>query len=152
MAKKQTKEKVNKKEEQKMKTIGLQVLRGRVVSAKLPKTVTVIVESTKMHPLYGKAFRRSKKYLAQDELGVTEGDLVEIVKIRPVSKNKHFQVAKVVGKDIEALVAEELKEDAKEAIAEVMPEETEEPKAENVEELEEKNEKKSSVRKEKASR
>lgn len=100
-----------------------QIIRGRVVSAKQPQTVTVLVESTKTHPLYGKTFKRSKKYLVHDGLGVSEGDLVEITQIRPISKNKHFQVVKVVGKDIEAIITEQLKEEAQEAIAEVMPEE-----------------------------
>lgn len=99
----------------------LQVMRGRVVSAKMPKTVTVLIERTRMHPLYKKSFKRSKKYLVHTEIQTVEGDLVEIVKIRPMSKNKHWQVAKVVGKDIEAIVVEQLKEEAAEAIAEVMP-------------------------------
>jgi len=104
---------------------GQQVVRGRVVAAKLPKTVTVLVESRKTHPLYGKSYKVSKKYLVQDDLGVTEGDLVEMVKVKPISKNKHFAVRKVVGRDIEAIVTKELKAEAAENIAEVMPEKSE---------------------------
>ncbi len=103
-----------------------QIMRGRVVSAKMPKTVTVLVNSTKRHPLYGKSFIRGKKYLALSEDKISEGDLVEIMKIRPISKSKHFKVMRVIGKDIEAIVTEQLKEEAKEAIEEVMPEEREE--------------------------
>jgi ribosomal protein S17 len=87
----------------------------------MPKTVTVLSEYQERHPLYQKAFLRSKKYLVHDEIGLQEGDMVEIVKVRPISKNKHWQAVKVVGRDIEAIVTEELKEEAAEAIAEVMP-------------------------------
>ncbi|GEM_PF-1260748 len=105
-------------------------LKGLVISAKMSKTVTVIVEHRKTHPLYGKSFRRSKKYLVHDEIGVAEGDVVSISQIKPISKNKHFAVIQVVGKDIETIVAGQLKEDAAEEIAEVMPEkeDLEEPK------------------------
>lgn len=103
------------------------ILKGRVVSAKLLKTATVLVERIKTHPLYKKSYKQSKKYLVHDELGVKPGDLVEISQIRPMSKNKHYQIVKVVGKDIEAIVIEELKEQALEEIARVMPEEAEKP-------------------------
>lgn len=80
---------------------------GRVVSAKMNersssanRTVTVLVERTAMHPLYKKTFVRSKKYLADAPAGVREGDMVEMVKVRPISKNKHWQVVKVVGKNL----------------------------------------------------
>lgn len=105
---------------------GGQVMRGLVVSTKLPKTVTVIVERSKMHPLYHKAFKQSQRYLVHDELGVKEGDLVNIGQVKPISKNKHFKVLNVVGQDIAAIVSEQLKEEAAEAIAQVMPEEKEE--------------------------
>ncbi len=101
----------------------VQVKNGRVVSVKLAKTATVLIESRKTHRLYNKSFKRSKRYLVHDELGVKEGDLVEIVKIRPMSKLKHWQIIKVVGRDLEAIVNEELKSGVAEAIAEVMPEE-----------------------------
>lgn len=117
---------------------GLQVMRGRVVSAKNSMTATVLIESTKVHPLYKKSYRSSKRYLVHDEMKVSEGDLVEIVKIRPVSSHKHFKIVKVVGRDIEAIVTEQLKEGAAEAIAEVMPEE----KIEEVVEIEDKTENK----------
>ena len=98
---------------------------GRVVSEKTIKTVVVLVEREKMHPMYKKSFRRSKRYLVHDEIGAKLGDLVEIVQVRPISKNKHLQIQKIVGKNMEAVVIEELKEKAAEAIAEVMPVEEE---------------------------
>ena len=104
---------------------GVSLIRGRVVAAKQPKTVTVLVERKKTHPFYKKSFMRRKKYLVHDELGVLEGDVVEIVKIKPISKNKHFGVVRVVGKDIEVMVSQHLKEEAAAEIAEVMSEEKE---------------------------
>lgn len=110
---------------------------GRVVSIKMEKTAVVLVESPKTHPVYKKAFVRTKKYLAHDELGVKDGDIVDIIKCKPVSKRKHWMVVKVVGRDIVAIVEEELKEEAKEAIAEVLPEdkEVQKPEEENVSEV-----------------
>lgn len=98
---------------------------GRVVSTKMNKTVVVLVESTKTDPLYKKSFKRSKKYLVHDELGVKDGDIVDIISTRPISKNKHWKINKVVGRDIEEIVEQELKEQAAEIVAEVMPEEKE---------------------------
>lgn len=112
------------------------LMTGRVVAAKQAKTVSVLVERKKMHPFYKKAFKRSSKYLVHDEIGVVEGDIVEIKKIRPISKNKHWGVVRVVGKDIEAIVTEQLKEDAAQEIAEVMPVEVEEEVKEKAEEEE----------------
>lgn len=99
---------------------------GRVVSAKLKQTVTVLVERKKIHPLYKKAFLRSKKYLVDDPIGVMMGDLVELEKIAPLSKRKHFRVIKVVGKRLHEITEEKLKEHAKGVIAQVMPDEKEE--------------------------
>lgn len=125
-----TKKLDNKIQNIEQKKTKVSVLRGRVVSAKTPKTVTVLVERVKVHPFYGKSFARSKKYLVHNEEGAVLGDVVEIVKVRPISKNKHFKVSKIVGKDIEAIFVEQLKKDAAEKIAEVMPEkEVEEPLA-----------------------
>lgn len=98
---------------------------GRVVSTKMQKTAVVLVERVVMHPLYKKTFSRTKKYLVDDPIGVKEGDVVEIVKVRPISKNKHWKIAKVVGKNLAEIVEEEQKEAAAEVIAEVMPEEEE---------------------------
>lgn len=96
---------------------------GRVVSIKMAKTAAVLIETKKKHPLYGKMFIRSKKYLVDDPIGVKLGDVVDIVKIKPISKRKHWQVTKVLGTDIVALGTESLKQEATEAIAQVLPEE-----------------------------
>ena len=65
------------------------VLSGRVVSDRMDKTVTVLVERRVMHPLYKKFIRRSKKYAAHDQENLCKvGDLVRIEECRPVSKRK----------------------------------------------------------------
>lgn len=99
---------------------------GRVTSTKLKQTVTVLVERTAMHSLYKKTFIRTKKYLVDDGIGVKDGDIVEIVKCKPISKNKHWKIVKVVGKNLAEIVEAEQKKKAEEVIAEVMPEEKEE--------------------------
>ena len=99
---------------------------GRVTSTKMQKTAVVLIERVAMHPLYKKTFKRSKKYLVDDPIGVKDGDLVEIIKVSPVSKNKHWRVAQVVGKNLAEIAEEKLKAQAEEIIAEVMPEKPEE--------------------------
>ncbi|MDP3758629.1 MAG: 30S ribosomal protein S17 [Candidatus Daviesbacteria bacterium] len=94
---------------------------GRVVSTKMNSTVTVLVERVAKHPLYKKTYIQTKKYLVDTAVLVKDGDIVEIVKIRPVSKNKHWKVVKVIGKDLEAITEKKLKAAAEQAIAEVMP-------------------------------
>jgi small subunit ribosomal protein S17 len=74
-------------------------LTGRVVSDKMDKTVTVLVERRVTHPLYGKIVVRSQKYKAHDEANeCKEGDLVTIEETRPISKTKAWRVAKLVEK------------------------------------------------------
>ncbi len=68
-------------------------LTGRVVSDKMDKTVTVLVERKVKHPLIGKVVRQSKKFHAHDEANsFKEGDLVTIVESRPLSKTKTWVV------------------------------------------------------------
>ena len=70
---------------------------GRVVSNKMQKTVTVLVERRVKHPLYGKYIVKSNKYHAHDETdAVNEGDVVEIAASRPVSRTKTWTVKRVV--------------------------------------------------------
>jgi small subunit ribosomal protein S17 len=70
---------------------------GKVVSDKMDKTVTVLVESRVKHPLYGKIVMRSKKYHAHDESNqAKEGDTVEIQEGRPISKTKAWTLTRVV--------------------------------------------------------
>ena len=70
---------------------------GKVVSDKMDKTVTVLIERHVKHPLYGKIIMRSNKYHAHDETNsVKMGDTVEIQEGRPISKTKAWTVTKVV--------------------------------------------------------
>jgi small subunit ribosomal protein S17 len=74
-------------------------LSGRVVSDKMTKTVTVLVERRVKHPLYGKFMTRTRKYHAHDENGeFHEGDLVEIEECRPLTKTKAWRVTKLLEK------------------------------------------------------
>ena len=74
-------------------------LSGRVVSDKMDKTVTVLVERKVKHPLIGKVIRRSNKFHAHDESNeCVVGDLVIIEESRPLSKTKTWRVSKVVEK------------------------------------------------------
>jgi small subunit ribosomal protein S17 len=73
------------------------ILRGKVVSDKMDKTVVVLVERSKAHPLYRKNFLMSKKYKAQnDENKAKAGDMVEISESRPLSAGKRWVVTKVL--------------------------------------------------------
>jgi small subunit ribosomal protein S17 len=74
-------------------------LSGRVVSDKMDKTVTVLVERRVKHPLYGKVITRSKKYHAHDEKDeFREGDLVLIEECRPLARAKAWRVIKLLEK------------------------------------------------------
>jgi small subunit ribosomal protein S17 len=74
-------------------------LTGRVVSDKMDKTVTVLIERRVAHPLYGKIVKLSKKYHAHDEKNeFKEGDLVTIEETRPLSKTKNWKVKALVEK------------------------------------------------------
>jgi len=72
------------------------VLTGVVVSDRMAKTVTVLVERQFPHPLYGKVIKGSKKYLAHDESGCQLGDVVEIQEARPISARKRFRVVRKI--------------------------------------------------------
>lgn len=77
------------------------VLVGRIVSAKMQKTVTVLIERKVKHPIYHKIMVRSKKYHAHIEgLEAREGDIVEISEGRPLSKTKSWSVVNVVKRAI----------------------------------------------------
>ena len=73
-------------------------LEGRVISDKMQKTVTVLIERQIQHGLYGKYLRRSTKVHAHDELACKEGNLVRIVECRPLSKTKNWKVVEVVAR------------------------------------------------------
>jgi len=69
---------------------------GQVVSNKMDKTVVVAVETRVRHPLYGKFMRRTAKFKAHDEQNCGEGDTVEIMETRPLSKEKRWRVVRIV--------------------------------------------------------
>ena len=77
----------------------VRTLSGRVVSDKMDKTITVLVERKVKHPLIGKVVVKSNKFHAHDETNqCKEGDLVTITESRPMSKTKTWVLSKVVTK------------------------------------------------------
>jgi small subunit ribosomal protein S17 len=74
-------------------------LTGKVVSSKMDKTITVVVERLVKHPAYGKYVRRTTKLLAHDENNeCNEGDTVDIAQCRPLSRRKSWTLVRVVGR------------------------------------------------------
>ena len=72
-------------------------IEGRVVSNKMQKTVTVLLERQVQHPLYGKIVRRSSKFAAHDENNDAHvGDTVRVMETRPMSKTKRWRVVEIV--------------------------------------------------------
>lgn len=70
---------------------------GKVVSDKTDKTITVLVETYKKDPLYGKRVKYSKKYAVHDEENKAKvGDTVRIVETRPLSKTKYFYLKEII--------------------------------------------------------
>lgn len=70
---------------------------GKVVSAKMDKSVTVLIERTMKHPRYEKTFRTSSKLMAHDEKNEANlGDIVKVMETRPLSKNKRWRLAEIV--------------------------------------------------------
>ena len=75
----------------------IRTVRGTVVSDKMDKTVVVAVSTLKEHPLYRKKYKVTTKFKAHDETNsCVEGDLVEITESRPISRHKHWIVARKV--------------------------------------------------------
>ena len=74
-------------------------LTGTVVSDKMDKTVTVLVERKVKHPIYGKFIKKSKSFYAHDELNQCgEGDTVKIMETRPLSKLKRWRLVEIIEK------------------------------------------------------
>jgi small subunit ribosomal protein S17 len=74
---------------------------GKVVSDKNDKTITVLVETYRRHPLYSKRVKYSKKYTAHDEKNEAKvGDTVKIRMTRPISKTKNYELVSVVSKAV----------------------------------------------------
>lgn len=77
------------------------VYTGRVVSDKMDKTVTVMVETYKKHSLYGKRVKYSKKLKVHDELNEAKiGDVVRIMETRPLSATKRFRLLEILEKAV----------------------------------------------------
>lgn len=75
------------------------ILTGVVVSNKANKTITVLVEARKTHPIYKKQYTRSQKIAAHDETNSANiGDKVNIVETRPISATKRFKLVEVTTK------------------------------------------------------
>lgn len=75
------------------------ILKGRVVSDKMDKTIVVLVERKMRHRLYDKVMTRAKKYLAHDRGGDAGiGDLVQIEESRPLSKRKRWRLLQILEK------------------------------------------------------
>ena len=73
-------------------------IKGAVIAAKREKTVTVEVKTFKTHPLYRKRQRVKKKLSVHDEIGVSQGDQVELVESRPISKTKKWKIVRRIKK------------------------------------------------------
>ncbi len=74
---------------------------GTVVSDKMQKTISVLIETKKKHSLYGKRVKYSKKFLAHDENEVAKiGDKVKITETRPLSRRKRFRLVEVIEKAV----------------------------------------------------
>ena len=74
---------------------------GKVVSAKNEKTITVLVETYRKHPLYGKRVIYTKKLTAHDENNEAKvGDTVKVMETRPLSKTKRFRLVEIVEKAV----------------------------------------------------
>jgi len=72
---------------------------GRVVSDKMDKTIVVLVETSKRHPLYKKAVKRTKKFKTHDENNECKiGDRVKIMETRPLSKDKRWRLIEIMEK------------------------------------------------------
>ena len=74
----------------------MKIFKGKVVSTKMAKTATVLVERILIHRIYKKRFKRVRKYQVHDELGVKIGDKVSFVTTRPISKLKKWKIIEVI--------------------------------------------------------
>ena len=82
--------------DQEQKT-GKKVFQGKVVSDKMDKTITVLIERRQLHPLYQKYVTRSKKLKAHDETNDAKiGDTVRVIECRPMSKDKTWKLVEIV--------------------------------------------------------
>ncbi|MCH7729925.1 30S ribosomal protein S17 [Patescibacteria group bacterium] len=77
----------------------MKVFIGKVVSKKMDKTATVMVERVVVHPIYLKRYKRTKKYQIHDELGTNVGDKVKFSASKPYSKLKRWKIVEIVKVD-----------------------------------------------------
>ncbi|MBN1525299.1 MAG: 30S ribosomal protein S17 [Spirochaetales bacterium] len=76
---------------------GKKIFTGKVVSNKMQKTIVVLVEQRKLHPIYKKYLTRSKKVKAHDEKSECNiGDTVRVIETRPISKEKCWKLLEIV--------------------------------------------------------
>ena len=74
---------------------------GKVVSDKMDKTIVVAIERLVQHPLYKKGVKNTVKFKAHDENNEAKiGDIVKVMETRPLSKDKHFRLVKIVEKAV----------------------------------------------------
>ena len=77
------------------------VLRGVVVSDKMDKTIVVEIKTTRSHPLYGRHVKFTTRFKAHDENNEAHvGDTVEVMETRPLSKDKHVRLVRIVEKAV----------------------------------------------------
>lgn len=74
----------------------MKVIEGTVIGKKNDKTATVLVERTKIHSVYKKGVKSTKKYHAHDEIGAKPKDKVKIAETRPISRTKRWRIAEVI--------------------------------------------------------
>ena len=94
-------------------------LTGEVTKTKSAKTVTVRVDRSYRHRLYGKVIRASKNYLVHDEIGCQPGDRVRMVESRPISKRKRWVVEAILRRASEIKVAVSTQEQEEELLLEI---------------------------------
>jgi len=76
---------------------------GTVVKAKMTKTVVVAVERLVRHGLYRKTIKRTSTFMAHDDKGARQGDVVRIIETRPLSKLKRWRVEEIIGRSTRAV-------------------------------------------------
>jgi len=79
------------------KEVKRRLMRGKVVSDKMDKTIVVMTHITYEHPQFGKVLRKTKKYKVHDEEQVAKvGDLIEFYETAPIAKTKYMRLVRVV--------------------------------------------------------
>ena len=91
----------------------MKIFKGEVISTKMDKTATVMVDRIVSHPIYKKRYKRSKKYHVHDPYGVAVGQKVEFVSSKPYSKLKKWVITKVAEKKEEKAKSKTVKKNKK---------------------------------------